>query len=561
MTPRWPAGRALSILLVVLPCLLGAAPATSAQVVERILAHVNSRIITQSAFEARYEQAVHEQGPPADAARAEEMRKALFGTLIDEALIEDRGRDLDLITNDKEIEDQIKRLKEENKVTTDAEFEKALEASGLTIEKLRDQLRNAGTVQRVIGREVQSKVDTSDDALRAVYEREKEKYRIPEKVHLAEILVSNEADPAAALRRVSEAVDAIRKGEPFEQVVRRYSDGATKDRGGDLGWVSRGELLPEIDKVVFALGVNTVSEPIATKFGWHLVKVLEKSPVSYRPFSEVRAEILKHEQETQFQKRLAEYIEKLKRDAVIRIAPDMAAYYTPPSPAEAAPSSAAPAPPSAPGEAPGSAPHDVQPGTTVRSSTKLGLEITPTVGYRFGGTTSQLANSYIDRIVIPASLSWGASAEVRLSDHINLELLWSHQDTELRVEPTALGAGFDERLSHLNLDSFQLGGMWLSGDPGSRARLYVDLLLGATILTPSPEFSTLTRVSGSVGGGIKYYFGDHLGARLGIRWLPVYLNSKSSGYGACSPWYGCYTYWGSNFLSQGDAYTGLIAGF
>ncbi len=560
MTPRWPAGRALPILLGVLPWLLGAVPAAAAEVVERILAHVNSRIITQSAFEARYEQAVHEQGPPANAARAEEMKKTLFNTLIDEALIEDRGRELDLITNDKEIEDQIKRLKEENKVTTDAEFEKALEASGLTIEKLRDQLRNAGTVQRVIGREVQSKVDTSDDALRAVYEREKEKYRIPEKVHLAEILISGETDPAAALRRVSEAVDAIRKGEAFEEVVRRYSDGATKDRGGDLGWVSRGELLPEIDKVVFALSVNSVSEPIATKFGWHLVKVLEKSPVSYKPFSEVRAEILKHEQETQFQKKLAEYVEKLKRDAVIRVAPDVASYYTPP-PAVPAASATGPASAPAPDEAPGAAPHDVPAGTTVRSSTNLGLEVSPTVGYRFGGTTSQVANSYIDRIVVPASLSWGASVEVRLSDHVNLELLWSHQNTELRAEPAALGIGSDRKLSHLNIDTFLLGGMWLSGDPGSRARLYLDLLLGATILTPSPEFSTLTRFSGSFGGGIKYYFGDHFGARLGIRWLPVYLNTTSSAYATCSPYFGCYTYYGSNFLSQGDAYTGLIAGF
>jgi parvulin-like peptidyl-prolyl isomerase len=345
-----PAGRAISLSLAlglaILPPVLGAANAAGAEVVDRILAHVNSRIITQSAFEARYEQVIHEQGPPPDAARAEEIRKTLFNTLIDEALIEDRARDLDLITNDKEIEDQIRRLKEENKVTTDAEFEKALEASGLTIEKLRDQLRNAGTVQRVIGREVQSKVDTSDDALRAVYEREKEKYRIPEKAHLAEILISRGDDAAAGLQRVSAAVDALRSGTKFEDVVLKYSDGATKNRGGDLGWVSRGELLPEIDAVVFALSVNAVSEPIATKFGWHLVKVLEKSPVAYRPFSEVRAEILKHEQETQFQKRLAEYVEKLKRDAVIRVAPDVASYYTPPARAEpVAPPAPAPAKP------------------------------------------------------------------------------------------------------------------------------------------------------------------------------------------------------------------------
>lgn len=539
-------------------CLLlfAARPAASVEVVERILAHVNSRIITQSAFEARYEQIVHEQGPPANAARADEMRKALFNTLIDEALIEDRARDLDLITNDKEIEDQIRRLKEENKVTTDEEFEKALQASGLTLDKLRDQLRNAGTVQRVIGREVQSKVDTSDDALRAVYEREKETYRIPEKAHLAEILISSGTDPSAALQRVTAAVDALRGGAAFEEVVRKYSDGSTKSRGGDLGWVSRGELLPEIDNVVFALPVNSVSDPIPTKFGWHLVKVLEKSPVSYKPFFEVRAEILKREQETQFQKKLAEYIEKLKRDAVIRVAPDMAGYYTPPPPAPAATSSAL-----APAAAPGATPYDV-PAVTPRTYRKdIGLEVTPTVGYRFGGTTSNLANSYIEKIGIPASMSWGATVEYRVSSKLNAELLWSHQDTELQAKFTAAGTGYDKKLSHLNIDTFQLGALWLSGNSYDPARLYLDLLLGATLLTPSPEFSSLLRFSLSIGGGIKYSFSDRFGARLGIRWLPVYLNSKSAGYGYCSPYYGCYSYWGSNYISQGDAYTGLIAKF
>jgi parvulin-like peptidyl-prolyl isomerase len=548
--------RHFRIVPTLLFALFAAVPAPAAEIVERILAHVNSRIITQGAFDARYEQLVHEQGPPADAARAEEMKKSLFNTLVDEALIEDRARDLDLVTNDKEVEDQIRRLKEENKVTTDAEFEKALAASGLTLARLRDQLRNASTVQRVIGREVQSKVDLSDDALRVIYEREKETYRIPERVHLAEILISSGSDPAAALPRVAGAVEALKSGAKFEDVVRRYSDGSTKDHGGDLGWVSRGELLPEIDKAVFALSVNAVSEPIPTKFGWHLVKVLEKSPVSYKPFSEVKAEILKREQETQFQKKLAEYLEKLKRDAVIRVAPEAAAYYTPPAPGPDTTGSARAAP-----GAPDATPYDVPPVTPGKAPRDFGLEITPTVGYRFGGTTSNLSNSYIELIGVPASMSWGVTAEYRLSTKFGLELLWSHQDTELQAKLTELGAAYDRKLSHLNIDTLQIGAMWLSGDTTDSARLYLDLLLGASILTPSPEFSKLTRFSGSIGGGIKYYFADHFGARLGIRWMPVYINSKSAGYGYCSPYYGCYTYFGSNYLSQGDAYTGLILKF
>ncbi|HQR47319.1 MAG TPA: peptidylprolyl isomerase [Thermoanaerobaculia bacterium] len=551
MTTHRLALRGLGILLA----LLAAGPAPAADTVERILAHVNSRIVTQSQYNARWEQAVKEQGPPPNAARAEELKKMVFATLINEALLEDRARDLDLITNDKEIEDQIRRLKEENKISSDAEFEKALESQGLTLDKLRDQLRNAGTVQRVVGREVQSKVDTSEDALRIIYEREKESYRIPEKARLAEILISRGDDPAAAQLRVQGAVDKLKGGAKFEDVVKEYSDGATKGRGGDLGWVSRGELVAEIDKTVFALPVNTVSDPITTKFGWHLVKVLEKAPVSYRPFSEVKAEILKREQETQFQKKLAEYLEKLKRDAVIRVAPEVVAYYTPPTlPPEAQGMALASA-------APGATPFDVPALTPGRDRKDLGIEITPTVGYRFGGTASEAGSAAIDRIKIPASLSFGLTAEYRLTDALNVELLWSHQDTEMKADFSDVAAAYENRVSHLNLDTIQIGVLWQSGASYAKARLYADLLLGATILTPSPEFSVHTRFSASIGGGIKYYFSDRLGARLGARWMPVYINSTSAGYGYCSPYYGCYTYWNTNYLSQGDAYTGFILSF
>ena len=78
-----------------------------------------------------------------------------------------------------------------------------------------------------------------------------------------------------------------------------------------------------------------------------------------------------------------------------------------------------------------------------------------------------------------------------------------------------------------------------------------------SVLSPAPEFSSLTRFSGSIGGGAKLSLSEALSARLGLRFMPVYINSSSSGYGTCDPWYGCYTYYDSNYLYQWDFYTGL----
>jgi parvulin-like peptidyl-prolyl isomerase len=531
-------------------------PLSASEVVNRILIHVNSRIITQSQFDARMEQNIRENGVPPGPAQREDLKKSVMEELVNEALLEDRARELDLITTDQEIEDQIKRLKEQNNVKTDEEFAKSLAASGLTVERLRDQLRRSQTLQRVVGREVQAKVDLSDDALRLIYEREKETWRIPEKAHLAEILISKADDPAAAARKAKEASDLLKGGAKFEAVVKDFSDGGTKSKGGDLGIVAKGELAADIDKAVFSLPVGAVSEPIQTKFGWHLVKVIEKVPVSYRPFSDVRAELLKREQDTQFQKRLAEYLEKLKREAVIRVNADAKPYFTPPPPP---PGVSLAAGPSAIDQVAGVV--GVGTGPVTKASRDAVIEITPTVGWRFGGTTSESVTSYIEKINVQDALSWGLTVEVPITVWGSLEFLWSHQNTELKADFAAGQIGYDDKLSHLNVDTFQIGGMWMSGDPSNKARLYFDVLFGASVLTPSPEFNSIWRFSASIGGGIKYYLSDHFGLRAGARWMPVYINSSASGGSSCDPIYGCYTWYGTNYLNQGDAHAGLIVRF
>lgn len=524
-----------------------AALPANGEVVDRILVHVNARIVTQSQLDERTEAALREAPPGLELARRDEVRKAALRELVNEALLEDRARELDIVATDAEVEEQINRLKEQNKVTSDEEFRKALEASGLTPEKLHDQLKRSTTIQRVVGREVNSKVDLSDDALRLAYEREKETWAIPEKVRVAEVLVN--PGPGAE-EKAREAATVAKSGAKFEDVVIRFSDGPTRSKGGDMGTVGKGELAAALDVVAFSLPTGSVSDPIETRSGWHVMKIVEKLPATYRPYSEVKADILKKEQETQFQKKLAEHLEKLERDAVIRVSGEAAAYYQPPAPAPPPPDTVAtqlagmPAPPRG----------------RMRSGGKF--ELTPTVGYRFGGTASTSYSVFIESVEVSPALSFGLTLEYALSPRASLEFIWSHQDTELKLNYRQTPpAGYTERLTHLNVDTFQIGGLWQFGTYGDSFRPYLDFLLGMSILTPAPQFSTLTRFSGSVGGGVKYFHSDKLGLRLGLRFMPIYVNSTSSGYGYCDPWYGCYTYYDSNYINQFDAYTGLTFRF
>ena len=122
----------------------------SGEVVDRILVYVNARIVTQSQLDNRTETAMREAPAGFDQSRRDEVRKAVLRELVNEALLEDRARELDVVATDAEVEEQIKRLKEQNKVTSEEDFVKALAASNLTPDQLRDQLKKSTTVQRVI---------------------------------------------------------------------------------------------------------------------------------------------------------------------------------------------------------------------------------------------------------------------------------------------------------------------------------------------------------------------------------------------------------------------------
>jgi parvulin-like peptidyl-prolyl isomerase len=528
------------------PLAFAALPAAG-EVIDRILIHVNARIVTQSQLDERTETALRDAPPGLELARREEVRKAALRELLNEALLEDRARELDIVSTDAEVEEQIKHLKEQNKVASEDEFVLALKSSGLTPDKLRDQLKRSTTIQRVVGREVNSKVDLSDDALRLAYEREKESWAVPEKVRLAEVLIN--AGPGAE-EKAREAATVAKGGATFADVVVRFSDGPTRSKGGDLGTVGKGELATALDAAAFSLPTGAVSEPIQTRSGWHVLKIVEKVPATYKPYSEVKAEILRKEQETQFQKKLAEYLEKLERDAVIKVSGEAAAYYQPPV--------AAPPPPDTTTSAAAGQP--VPSRGRMRSGGRF--EITPTVGYRFGGTASTSYSTFIESVEVSPALSFGMTLEYALSPKATLEFIWSHQDTELKLNYRQTPPdGYTERLTHLNVDTFQIGGLWQFGTYGDSFRPYLDFLLGLSILTPAPQFSTLTRFSGSVGGGVKYFHSDKLGLRLGVRFMPIYVNSTSTGYGYCDPWYGCYTYYNSNYINQFDAYTGLTYRF
>jgi peptidyl-prolyl cis-trans isomerase SurA len=296
-------------------------PLTGAELVEKIVARVNDRLITHSEFEKRVENMARAPQAPAD---REKVRQDVLKDLIQEKLLEERARELDVSATDEEIENAVERIKRQYNLATDAEFDAALQASDMTRDDLKKQMRHTITLQKVIGREVTSRLDITDDALRLEYERQKDTlYKVPEQARISEIVVRfSPDDPGArerAVARIEEARKKVAGGTPFADVAKEFSEGTASERGGDLGVVARGELLPGLDAAVFGESPQEYTAPVLLPGSVHLFRVIDKKPAGYRPFAEVREDLQKRLSENIYDKRYAEYMEKLRREAFVKI--------------------------------------------------------------------------------------------------------------------------------------------------------------------------------------------------------------------------------------------------
>ena len=174
------------------------------------------------------------------------------------------------------------------------------------------------------------------------------------------------------------------------------------------------------------------------------------------------------------------------------------------------------------------------------------FEITPFLGYQFGGDIETFYQGAYHDVDINSSGNWGVVLSLGLSPVTQIELLYNTQDTEADAQR------FEDSLG-LKIDYWQVSMLW-SFDPDSQINPYVVFGIGGTWMRPD-GFSSESRFSGNLGGGVKIMFSDTIGVRLEGRFYGTYINSTTS---YCDPFW-CYGY--NNSLYQFDVSAGLIIRF
>ena len=140
-------------------------------------------------------------------------------------------------------------------------------------------------VQSLIEREILNKVKINDEEVLEYYEQNKDSFTEKEQVHLYNILLETEEEAQDVLER-------LKSGKDFSEIAIEKSTGPSAVQGGDLGYLSKGTIIPEIEDVVFALELEKLSEIIKTDFGFHILKITDKKPETVKTLEEVKEDII-----------------------------------------------------------------------------------------------------------------------------------------------------------------------------------------------------------------------------------------------------------------------------
>src|SRR5262249_48024862 len=144
--------------------------------------------------------------------------------------------------------------------------------------------------------QIRQNTQISDDELKAQYQRDIQQYQVPNRVHVQHILLMTVGKTDAEIQEVRQKAEDVlkqaKKGTKFDDLAKKYSeDPGSKDKNGDLGWITQGQTVPEFEKTAFSLAKGSISDLVKTQYGFHIIKVLDKETAHTKPFEEVKESI------------------------------------------------------------------------------------------------------------------------------------------------------------------------------------------------------------------------------------------------------------------------------
>jgi parvulin-like peptidyl-prolyl isomerase len=267
------------------------------------------------------------RGVPVPADKTAEIERQVLERLVNVELLKARVTAEDRTDAAARVERIYER--EKAKAPSESAFNRQIQALGMTLEKFREQLAERALVEEVMDRELRPAVKIPPEQVRKFYDENAQRFTQGEQVKVRHIFFTTfdlqtgqpftEERKQARHAELQKLLARARAGEDFAALAKQYSeDPNSKDKGGETTF-GRGMSVPEFEAASFSLGTNQISDIVTTSFGYHIIKMLEKTPPKPIEFEQVAERIKEALTITQMERLATNYFANLKKEAGVEV--------------------------------------------------------------------------------------------------------------------------------------------------------------------------------------------------------------------------------------------------
>jgi len=295
------------------------APTGHGEIVERVVAVVNGEALFLSELRRRavpfLPQVMQSTSSELERYKAmSELYRELLTLLIDEQLIQQTARELDISVSKEDVDRAVDNVKQQSGLEEDG-FWEAVSAQGFTPERYRADVRRQLVRLKVMNQKVRSRVNVTEEDVRRRYDEMARRARRTSRFHVTHIFVpvaeATTTEVAAARRRAIEIRNTLDD--------KNFDAQAAKFGGGDLGWVTQGDLPDELENALLDLEVGQISAPVRGPAGYHVFLLKDRSEGSdaLGDYDTVRADLYREMLETAMAKQEAQFLKELRASGLV----------------------------------------------------------------------------------------------------------------------------------------------------------------------------------------------------------------------------------------------------
>ncbi len=291
------------------------------EVLDKVIVVINDEVITQREFERAFtpmskQLEANFSGEELEA-ETEKTRKMFLEQLINAKLTVSIAKKMKVEIDEADLEERISKIK--GFYESEAAFLYALNEKGTNLTELEQEVRNQLLSQKLIEQEISAKIVITPSALHDLFEENRKQFISRKRVKLKSIMIRKEeglkqGNPQSKIEKI---MIELETGKDFSELAMEKSEGPYKEKGGEMGYVVQGQLIPVMDEVVSNLKKGEFSKIIETEFGYHILYAEDIEEPRDMDFNEVSGFLREQLFMNKFKVKLDEWLGDKRKDAYI----------------------------------------------------------------------------------------------------------------------------------------------------------------------------------------------------------------------------------------------------